>query len=131
MANPKPPFELHPGEQHVRVTPAGSLRGISLTTGRVWLTSERIVFQPVVLWVFWLAPLVGLLLWLMNKSHRREVPLASIKALGRTAFGRNKNVLVLGTGGAEIKLIVDDFDPFAAALRAQPALTAKLLPEVS
>ncbi len=131
MANPTPPFELHAGEQHVRVTPAGSLRGLSLTTGRVWLTSERLVFQPVVLWVFWLAPLVGLMLWLMNKSHRREVPLASIKALGRTAFGRNKNVLVLGTGDAEFKLIVDDFDPFAAALRAQPVLTAKLLPEVS
>jgi len=131
MADPTPPFELHAGEKHVRVTPAGSLRGISLTTGRVWLTTERIVFQPVVLWVFWLAPLVGLLMWLMNKSHRREVPLAAVKALGRTTFGRNKNVLVLGTGDAETKLIVDDFDPFAAALRAQPALTAKLLPEVS
>jgi len=124
MANPTPPFALRPAEQHVFVTPAGSLRSLSLTTGRVWLTTERLVFQPVVLWVFWLAPLVGLILWLMNKGHRVEIPLASITSHQRTKFGRNPNVLVLGAAGAEYRLIVDDFVPFANALTAQPALSA-------
>ena len=127
MANPTPPFVLHPSEQHVLVTPAGSLRNLSLTTGRVWLTTERLVFQPVVLWVFWLAPLVGLILWLMNKGHRLELPLAAITSYKRTKFGRNPNVAVLGTAGTEYKLIVDDFAPFANALTAQPALSAKQL----
>jgi hypothetical protein len=120
-----------PTEKVIRVTPAGSLRGISMTTGRVWLTSDRLVFQPVVLWVFWLAPLVGLIMWLANKAHRREWPLSMITSLQRTKFGRNPNVLVIGAAGGEAKLIVDDFDPFTAALSRQPALSAKLLPEVT
>jgi hypothetical protein len=127
MATPTPPFVLAPSEQQVLWKPAGSLKGISLTTGRVWLTSERVVFQPVVLWVFWLAPLVGLLMWLMNKGHRLELPLAQITSHKRITFGRNPNVLVLGTSTGDHKLIVDDFAPFASALAAQPAFTAKQL----
>jgi hypothetical protein len=127
MSTPKAPFALGPSEQHVLWKPAGSLGGISLTTGRVWLTTERVIFQPVVLWVFWLAPLVGLLMWLMNKGHRLELPLAQITSQKRITFGRNPNVIVLGTSTGEHKLIVDDFAPFAAALTAQPAFTAKQL----
>ena len=126
MANPTPPFTPGPSEQQVLWKPAGSLRGLSLTTGRAWLTSERLVFQPVLLWVFWLAPLVGLILWLMNKGHRLEVPLASITSHARAKFGRNPNVLVLTTStGGEHKLIIDDFAPFAEALTAQLAHDAK------
>ncbi|MDB4960031.1 MAG: hypothetical protein JWP01_30 [Myxococcales bacterium] len=127
MATPQPPFALAPSENHVLWKPAGSLKGISLTTGRVWLTTDRVVFQPVVLWVFWLAPLVGLIMWLMNKAHRLDLPLSQITSNKRITFGRNPNVLVLGTATGEHKLIVDDFAPFAAALIAQPAFTPKQL----
>ncbi len=122
MADPKPPFAIESGEQHVIMRPAGSLRGLSITTGRLWLTSERLVFQPVVLWIFWIAPLVGLLLWMLAKSHRLELRLGEVHSHGRDTFGRNPNLLKLKTkSGAEHKFVIDDFAPFATALSTQPA----------
>jgi hypothetical protein len=128
MANPRAPFVLQPSEQHVAWRPAGSLRGFGMTTGRIWLTTQRLVFQPVVLWVFWLAPLVGLILFLVNRAHRVELPLATIAAHGRSKFGRNPNVLVLRTqAGVEHRFIIDDFAAFSTPLTAQPAFRAQLL----
>ncbi|MBS1119562.1 MAG: hypothetical protein H6Q90_1790 [Deltaproteobacteria bacterium] len=126
MSTPKAPFALAPSEQHVIMRPSGSLRGISITSGRLWLTSERLVFQPVVFWVFWLAPLVGLLLWLLARPHRLELPLRAITSHNRDTFGRNPNLLRLRTdGGVEHKFVIDDFTPFATALATQPAFVSQ------
>jgi hypothetical protein len=123
---PEAPFSLRDGEQHVAQSPAAVIHRLGVTTGRLWLTSERVVFQPVVPLAFWIVPLLGLALLALNRPHRRELALSQIGSCGRTSFGRNRNVLVLGTRdlSRDMKVIVDDFDAFTAALTAQPALSA-------
>jgi hypothetical protein len=121
---PRPPFALREGEQHVAHSPAAVVHRLGVTTGRLWLTSQRVVFQPVVPLAFWIVPLFGLVLYLMNRPHRRQIELAQIGSAERTSFGRNRNVLVLGTRdlSRDLKVIVDDFDAFTAALSARRAL---------
>ncbi len=123
---PKAPFQLREGEQHVTHSPAAVVHRLGVTTGRLWLTSERVVFQPVVPLAFWIVPLLGLALLVMNRPHRRELALSQIGTRDRTSFGRNRNVLVLGTRdlSRDLKVIVDDFDAFTAALAAQHALAS-------
>jgi hypothetical protein len=124
---PSPPFQLHEGEQHVAHSPAAVIHRLGVTTGRLWLTSERVVFQPVVPLAFWIVPVFGLALYLMNRPHRRELPLSLIGSRDRTSFGRNRNVLVLGTRdlSRDLKIVVDDFDAFTAALATQHAQAGK------
>ena len=120
---PRPPFPLREGERHVAHSPAAVLHRLGVTTGRLWLTSERVVFQPLVPLVLWIIPVLGLALYLLNLLHRRQLELAQIGTRARTSFGRNRNVLVLGTRdlSRDLKVVVDDFDAFTAALAAQPA----------
>ncbi|HWU88048.1 MAG TPA: hypothetical protein VN253_12265 [Kofleriaceae bacterium] len=120
----KPPFQLRADERHAAHSPAAKLHRFGVTTGRLWLTSERVVFQPVVPLPFWLIPPLGAVMYLLNRPQRRELALSEIGARGRTSFGRNRNVLVLGTRdlSPDLKVVVDDFDAFTAALAAQPAL---------
>jgi hypothetical protein len=127
MAEPKAPFELRENERHVAHSPAAVIHRFGVTTGRIWLTSERVVFQPVVPIAFWVIPIFGLALHLMNRPHRRELPLSQIGSGERTSFGRNRNVLVLGTRdlSRDLKVVVDDFDAFTAALAAQRAKLPK------
>lgn len=123
---PAPPFELREGERYVTHSPGAAIHRLGVTTGRLWLTSERVVFQPVVPLVLWIIPLFGLVLHLMNRPLRRSLELARIAARERTSFGRNRNVLVLVTGdlSRDLKVVLDDFDAFAAALeRTAPAST--------
>jgi hypothetical protein len=125
-AQPKPPFPLHEGERHVAQSPAAKIHRLGVTTGRIWLTSERVVFRPAVPLAFWIVPLFGLVLYLINRPHRRELPLPRLATAERSSFGRNRNVLILGTRdlSSDLKLVVDDFDAFTAALSAQRALAA-------
>jgi hypothetical protein len=127
---PKPPFPLGEGEQLVAQSPAAVVHRLGVTTGRLWLTSERVVFRPVVPLVFWLVPVFGLVLYVMNRVHRRELALSQIASRERTSFGRNRNVLLLGTNDLtrDLKVIVDDFDAFAAAIAAQRTLAAPASP---
>jgi hypothetical protein len=62
----------------------------------------------------------------MNRPHRRELALSQIGSRERTSFGRNRNVLVLGTRdlSRDLKVVIDDFDAFIAALAAQHALSS-------
>lgn len=127
-ADPKLPFELASGERLVLFRPAGSVRGIGLTSGRLWLTDRRMYFQPVVFWAFWIAPLVGLMMWALARPHRRDIPLGDIEKHARVKFGRNPNMLRLGTrAGVDLNYIVDDFEPFATALDKQSAFTSKAI----
>ena len=112
-----PPFELAPNETLLHAMPASLIRGIVITSGRVWLTDQRIVFHPVVPWPFWLMPLVGLVLWLMNKGSAFVLPLVDITSRERTSFGRNQNVLRLATRAGETKLLVEPFDDFMTKLK--------------
>jgi hypothetical protein len=123
---PQAPFQLRDGEQHVAQSPAARIHWLGVTTGRLWLTSERVVFQPVVPLAFWIVPLLGLALLVMNRPHRRELALSQIGSRERTSFGRNRNVLVLGTRdlSRDLKVVIDDFDAFIAALAAQHALSS-------
>jgi hypothetical protein len=120
-----PPFPLRDAEQVIAVSPAAKIHRFGLTTGRLWLTSERVVFRPVVPWAFWIVPILGLVYYLLNKPQRRELALSEIASRDRTTFGRNRNVLVLATRdlSPDLKVVVDDFDGFVAAISAQPALT--------
>jgi hypothetical protein len=122
---PKLPFPLRDGERVVTQSPGAVIHKLGVTTGRLWLTSERVAFQPVVPLAFWIVPLFGLVLHVMNRPHRRELELSKIAAHERTTFGRNRNVLLLVTGdlSRDLKVVIDDYDAFAAALAAQPALS--------
>ncbi len=118
---PKAPFPLREGERHVTHSPGAVIHRLGVTTGRLWLTSERVAFQPVVPLAFWIVPLFGLVLYALNRPHRRELELSQIASADRTAFGRNRNVLVLGTRdlSRDLRVVVDDFDAFTDALAAQ------------
>lgn len=122
---PKLPFALRDGERVVTQSPGAVIHKLGVTTGRLWLTSERVAFHPVVPLAFWIVPLFGLVLYVMNRPHRRALELSKIVARDRTTFGRNRNVLVLVTGdlSRDLKVVIDDYDGFAAALDAQPALS--------
>lgn len=122
--SPKVPFPLRAGEQVVTQSPGAVIHRLGVTTGRLWLTSERVVFHPVVPIAFWVVPLLGLVLHVMNRPHRRQLELSQIASRGRSKFGRNPNVLVLGTNdlSRDLKVVIDDFDGFIAALAAQRAL---------
>ena len=129
MATPKtrkPPFPLREGEQLVAQSPAASIHRLGATMGRVWLTSERVVFWPTVPVAFWIVPPLGLMLHLINRPQRRELPLTALGTAERTTFGRNRNVLLLGTRdlSRDLKIVVDDFDAFTAALSAARGLAA-------
>jgi hypothetical protein len=115
---PEPPFPLREGEQRVAQSPAAVIHRLGVTTGRLWLTSERVVFRPAVPLAFWIVPVFGLALYLLNRLHHRELALSQIGSRERTSFGRNRNVLVLGTRdlSRDLKIVVDDFDAFTAAL---------------
>ena len=124
MADPKPlptpPCPLRPGERVVARSHAAALHKLGATAGRLWLTSERVVFWPQVPLAFWLIPPLGLALWAMNRPQRRELTFAQIATIERTSFGRNPNVLLLATHdmSRDLKVVVDDFDAFSAALAA-------------
>jgi len=123
---PKPPFPLREGERYLAHSPAASIHRFGVTTGRIWLTSERVVFWPVVPILFWVIPVFGLALYAMNRPQRREVALSQLGSAERTSFGRNRNVLLLGTRdlSRDLKVVIDDFDVFTAALSAQRALVS-------
>jgi hypothetical protein len=119
----KLPFELREGERYVAHSPAASIHRLGASMGRIWLTSQRVLFRPVVPLGFWLIPPFALALLLVNRWQRRELPLTQIGTAERTTFGRNRNVLLLGTTDLtrDLKVVVDDFDAFTAALSAQRA----------
>lgn len=122
--SPKPPFELREGEQHVSCTHGAVLHRLGATPGRLWLTSQRVVFQPLVPWALWIIPPLGAAMYLLNRTYRRELALADIARRERASFGRNPNVMILGTrelAAKDLKVVVDDFDRFARTLSAQPA----------
>lgn len=127
---PKLPFALRDGERVVTQSPGAVIHKLGVTTGRLWLTSERVAFQPVIPLAFWIVPLFALVLHVMNRPHRRELELSKLVARERTTFGRNRNVLVLVTGdlSRDLKVVIDDYDAFAAALDAQPALSLPSTP---
>jgi len=129
-ARPPPkklPFELREGEGYVAHSPAASIHRLGASMGQIWLTTQRVVFRPVVPFAFWVIPPFALALLLVNRLQRRELPLAKIGTAERTSFGRNRNVLLLGTTDLtrDLKVVIDDFDAFTAALSAQ---RAKALP---
>ena len=118
---PKPPFPLREGEQLVARSPAAALHRIGATPGKLWLTSERVVFWPTVPVAFWVVAPLGLMLWAVNRPQRRDIPLAQIASAERTKFGRNPNILLLATRdlSRDLKVVLDDIDAFTAALAAQ------------
>jgi len=124
MAPPsRPPFPLREAERFIAQSPAASIHRLGVTPGRLWLTSERVVFWPVVPLPFWILLPFGLALYGVNRLQRRELALSQLGTAERSSFGRNRNVLVLGTRDLtrDLKVVVDDFDAFAAALSAQRA----------
>jgi hypothetical protein len=127
MAEPKarkPPFPLREGEQLVTQTPAAALHKLGATPGRLWLTSERVVFWPTVPVTFWIVPPLGLMLHLINRPQRRELALTALATAERTSHGRNRSVLLLGTRdlSRDLKVVIDDFDAFTEALSARRRL---------
>ena len=124
MAAPKlrkPPFPLREGETLVAHSHAASIHKLGATPGRIWLTSERVVFWPTVPVAFWVVAPLGLMLWAVNRPQRREIPLAQLASAERAKFGRNPNVLLLATRdlSRDLKVVLDDYDAFTAALAAQ------------
>jgi hypothetical protein len=128
---PKLPFPLREGERYVAHSHGATIHRLGATTGRLWLTTERVVFQPAVPLVFWLVPVLGLALYLVNRPQRRELAISQIGTAERTSFGRNPNVLLLATRdlSRDLKVVIDDFDAFTAALSAERARS--LLPDAS
>jgi len=128
---PKLPFPLREGERYVAHSHAATIHRLGATTGRLWLTTERVVFQPRVPVFFWLIPPFALALYLVNLPQRRELALAQLASAERTSFGRNPNVLLLGTRdlSRDLKVVIDDFDAFTAELTAERARS--LLPDAS
>jgi hypothetical protein len=128
MAEPAPklPFPLRDGERYIAHSQAAKLHKLGATAGRLYLTSERVVFHPVVPWPLWILPLLGAVLYLMNRPQRRELLLSEIGSRERSSFGRNQNVLILATRDMtpDLKVVVDKFDAFTAALSSQPSLAA-------
>ena len=136
MATPKPrkpPFPLRAGEELVAHSSAAALHKLGATLGRIWLTSERVVFWPTVPILFWVIPPLGLMLYLVNLPQRRELAIGALGTAERTTFGRNRNVLVLGTRdlSRDLKVIVDDFDAFTESLSARRRLIAPPSPSPS
>jgi hypothetical protein len=126
VADPKLPFAPISGERVVLVQPAASVRGFGLLSGQLWLTDRRLYFQPRVPWYYWIAPFVGVGIWLIGKAHRRDLALADVERHARLPFGKNPNMLRLGTRGAgDHNYIVEDYAPFAAALAQQPAFVSR------
>jgi hypothetical protein len=121
--SPRPPFPLREQEQLLAQSPAAAIHRMGVTTGRIWLTTERLVFWPVVPVLLWAIPPLGLGLYALGRLQRRELPLSQLGSAERTSFGRNRNVLLLGTRdlSRDLKVVVDDFDAFAAALSARRA----------
>lgn len=115
---PQPPFPLREGERPLARHHAAALHRLGATPGKLWLTSERVVFWPQVPILFWIVLPLGIGLWLVNRPQRRDIPLAKVTAAERTTFGRNRNVLVLVTSdmSRDLKVVVDGFDAFFAAL---------------
>lgn len=128
---PKLPFPLREGERYVAHSHAATIHRLGATSGRIWLTTERVVFQPTVPLAFWLVPLLGLALYLVNRPQRRELTISQIGTAERTSFGRNRNVLLLATRdlSRDLKVVIGDFDAFTAALSAERARS--LLPDAS
>lgn len=129
MAEPTPPklpFPLRDGERYITHSTAAKLHKLGATAGRLYLTSERVVFHPVIPWPLWIIPIFGAAMYLLNRPQRRELALSEIGARERSSFGRNQNVLILGTRDMtpDLKVVVDKFAAFASALAAQPALAA-------
>jgi hypothetical protein len=119
----KPPFPLRAQEELVAHSPAASIHRLGVTTGRLWLTSERVVFWPVVPVLLWIIPPLGLGLYALGRLQRRELAISQLGSAERTSFGRNRNVLLLGSRdlSRDLKVVIDDFDAFTAALSAQRA----------
>jgi hypothetical protein len=118
---PKPPFPLREGEQLVARSHAAALHRFGATPGKLWLTSERVVFWPTVPVAFWVVAPLGLMLWAVNRPQRRDIPLAQLASAERAKYGRNPNVLLLATRdlSRDLKVVLDDIDAFTAALAAQ------------
>jgi hypothetical protein len=136
MAAPKPrkpPFPLREGETLVAHSHAASIHKLGATPGRIWLTSERVVFWPTVPIVFWAALPLGLMMYLVNRPQRRELAIAALGTAERTTFGRNRNVLLLGKRdlSRDLKVVVDDFDAFSEALFARRRQVAAASPDPS
>lgn len=130
---PRPPFPLREGERLLAQSPGASFHWLGATGGVLWLTSERVVFWPVVPILFWIALPLGLGLWAMNRPRRREIELSRLTAVERTSFGRNPNVMVLVTGdlSRDLKVFVETLDAFAAALAAARRAARAALPDPS
>ena len=117
---PRPPFPLREGERPLARSHAAAIHRLGATAGKLWLTSERVVFWPTVPILFWIVLPLGLGLWVVNRPQRRDIPLARLASAERTTFGRNRNVLLLVTDdlSRDLRIVLDNFDTFFAALTA-------------
>ena len=107
----------------------GSIRGPLLSSGTVFLTNHRVYFKPRVFWVFWLAPIVALLMWVINRSARMNLRLTDIAHHERAKFAANPNCIrIASRDGTERTLYVDDFVNFATTMSEQPDFTSKAFP---
>ena len=130
MKKPKriapPPFTLATDEVLLQQVRGGSIRGPLLSSGTVFLTNHRVYFKPRVFWVFWLAPIVGLLMWIIGRGAKLDLPLADIAHHERARFAANANCIrIASRDGSERTLYVDDFVNFATTLSQQPDFTSE------
>jgi hypothetical protein len=126
VADPKFPFIPISGERLALTQTAASVRGFGVLSGRLWLTDRRLYFHPRVPWFYWVAPFVGLFVWLVGKAHRRDIALADVERHARVPFGNNPNMLRLGTKSAgDLNYIVEDYGAVVAALAQQPAFVSR------
>jgi len=124
-----PPFDLGEGEQVLMEKRGGSIRGPLLSSGTIFLTNQRIFIKPRVFWVFWLAPVVGLAMYLIGRGAKLDLPIADIAHHERAKFAANPNcVRIASRDGTERTIYVDDFVNFATTLSEQPDFTSKAFP---
>jgi len=124
-----PPFPLGADEQVLLERRGGSIRGPLLSSGTIFLTNHRLYIKPRVFWVFWLAPIVGLLMYIIGRRAKLDLPLADIAHHERARFAANPNCIrIASRDGSERTIYVDDFVTFATTLSAQPDFTSKAFP---
>lgn len=133
MKKPKkpkpPPFALAGDEQLLLERRGGSIRGPLLASGTIYLTNHRLYVKPHVFWVFWLAPIVGLLMYVVGRRAKLDLALADIAHHERAKFAANPNCIrIASRDGSERTLYVDDFVNFATTLSEQPDFTSKAFP---
>lgn len=124
-----PPFALAGDEQLLLQRRGGSIRGPLVSPGTIYLTNRRIFVRPRVFWVFWLAPIVGFLTWIIGRGARLDLPLSEISHHERAKFAANPNcVRIASRDGSERTLFVDDFVNFATTLSEQAEFTSTAFP---